>query len=58
MQFQPKKGDGIKCLGLQNTESRILYLKGKYCLTSKLGSGTIITMEIPLQLYKANINSF
>lgn len=56
--FQPKKGDGIKCLGLQNTESRILYLKGKYCLTSKPGTGTIITMEIPLQLYKANINGF
>lgn len=44
--FQPKSNN--KSLGLQNAESRVLYLKGKFTLTSEPGKGAGIEMEIPL----------
>ena len=56
--FQPKAGDFTKALGLHNTESRVLYLKGKYCLKTEPGKGTAINMEIPLQIHEAEVNSF
>ena len=48
--FVVSEDNNNKSLGLQNTESRILYLKGKYCLTTQPGKGTLIDIEIPLQL--------
>ncbi|MEO7581438.1 MAG: sensor histidine kinase [Ferruginibacter sp.] len=56
--FQPKAGDITKALGLHNTESRVLYLKGKYALKTEPGKGTAINMEIPLQLHQAKVNGF
>ena len=56
--FEPKAKNSTTSLGLQNTESRILYLKGKYNLTTKPGKGTVIKMEIPLQLYEPQVNRF
>ncbi len=56
--FQQKTGDIAKTFGLHNTESRVLYLKGKYCLTTEPGKGTLINMEIPLQLHQAQVNGF
>lgn len=56
--FEPKAKNCTTSLGLQNTESRILYLKGKYNLITKPGKGTVIKMEIPLQLYEPQVNRF
>lgn len=56
--FEPKTENSTTSIGLQNTESRILYLKGKYCLTTRPGKGTVINMEIPLQLYEPQVNGF
>ena len=56
--FKPKAKNSTTSLGLQNTESRILYLKGKYSLITKPGKGTVIKMEIPLQLYEPQVNGF
>ncbi len=45
--FQPKL-NGKKTLGLQNVESRVLYMKGKFSLKAEQGRGTVANMDIPL----------
>lgn len=45
--FQPKF-NGKKSLGLQNVESRVLYMKGKFSLETEQGKGTVANMDIPL----------
>jgi signal transduction histidine kinase len=45
-----------KSFGLQSAEGRVQYLKGTYSLTSEPGCGTNIHIEIPLQLYNAQVN--
>jgi two-component system, NarL family, sensor kinase len=56
--FEPAAVGSPASFGLQNTESRVLYLKGKYNLTTQQGKGTLISMEIPLQLYQSQVNGF
>jgi len=46
--FQLKPGENKNALGLQNAESRVLYLKGKFDIFSEAGKGTHINIEIPL----------
>lgn len=55
--FQSKHGVHKKSLGLQNAESRVLYLKGKFELKTNPGEGTSINMAIPLQFYEAKVDS-
>ncbi|MDQ2719932.1 MAG: sensor histidine kinase [Bacteroidota bacterium] len=54
--FHLKPGDNKKSLGLQNAESRVLYLKGKFNLKSEAGKGTQIEIEIPLQFYNIHVD--
>ena len=56
--FIQGSNDQKKSLGLQSAESRVLYLKGKFCLHSAKEKGTTINIEIPLQFDEAHINSF
>lgn len=56
--FHTKNEDHNNSLGLQNAQSRVLYLKGKFNLKTENGKGTDINMEIPLQFDKAKINGF
>lgn len=46
--FQPNSGGRKKSLGLQNVENRVLYLKGKFSITTEPGKGAVIDIEIPL----------
>jgi signal transduction histidine kinase len=55
--FQIKTGDNKKSLGLQNAESRVLYLKGTFDLQSQAGKGTQIAINIPLQCDEVHVNS-
>lgn len=45
--FEPKLY-GKKSLGLQNVESRVLYMKAKFSLKTEQGRGTVAHMHIPL----------
>jgi signal transduction histidine kinase len=47
--FQKKPGDNKKSMGLQNAESRVLYMKGTFDLQTRAGEGTRINIYIPLQ---------
>jgi signal transduction histidine kinase len=46
--FECKEKGIRKSLGIQSAESRIHYLKGKFCLQSEPGKGTTVHIEIPL----------
>jgi signal transduction histidine kinase len=46
--FELKQNGNKKSLGIQSAESRVNYLKGKFCLQSDMGKGTKATIEIPL----------
>lgn len=54
--FEPKL-NGKKSLGLQNVESRVLYMKGKFSLKTEQGRGTVANMDIPLQFTQAQVDS-
>lgn len=43
-----QKPDNKESLGLQNAESRVLYMKGTFYLNTIPGKGTVIDMQIPL----------
>lgn len=58
MGFQPKCRDNKNSLGLQNAESRVLYLKGEFNIKSESGKGTFIDIEIPLQFYNIHVDGF
>lgn len=47
--FQIKATDNKKSLGLQNAESRVLCMKGTFDLQTRVGKGTQININIPLQ---------
>ena len=46
--FVRKLNGQVNTLGLQSTESRVLYLKGAFNLQSEKGRGTLIDIKIPL----------
>jgi len=46
--FSSKPNSSKKSLGIQSAESRINFLKGKFCLESEPGNGTTVHIEIPL----------
>jgi len=46
--FSSKLNGNKKSLGIQSAESRINFLKGKFCLQSEPGNGTTVHIEIPL----------
>ena len=46
--FQHKPAENKNSLGLQNAESRVLYLKGRFNIISECGKGTHIHIEIPI----------
>ena len=46
--FKIKPNGNRKSLGIQSAESRVNYLKGKFCLQSDVGKGTKVNIEIPL----------
>ena len=56
--FQLKPDENKKSLGLQNAESRVHYLKGKFNIKSETGKGTQIEIEIPLQFYNIHVEGF
>ncbi|MGN6531751.1 MAG: sensor histidine kinase [Ginsengibacter sp.] len=47
--FQIKAAGNKKSLGLQNAESRVLYMKGTFDLQTQAGKGTQIQINIPFQ---------
>ena len=46
--FIRKLNGQVNTLGLQSTESRVLYMKGAFHLQSEKGRGTLIDIKIPL----------
>lgn len=54
--FQIRSGDNKNSLGLQNAESRVLYLKGVFNLQTEAGKGTQIAISIPLQCDDFHVN--
>jgi signal transduction histidine kinase len=56
--FAPKEKYQKKSLGLQNAESRVLYMRGTFSLKTNTGEGTAIEMKIPLQFNEPHVSSF
>ncbi len=56
--IQQKLNGHSNGLGLQNAESRVLFLQGKMNVNSVNGKGTHIDIEIPLQFHQSKMNSF